>query len=173
MMNEERTLFDPPILLQTIKCDECGKNLFQISELYEKDVCIRCDGCGARFTIFAEKAGELLARTLAREQKRQDRLSLSELLEIRLHSFELQIGEKGDSAAVLFREYVEGLFSAVIESVDGVILRRLRTRLFQKIKDKGIGEGPVLLQDIEAAAAEALRRSGYELQVDDDEEIEN
>ncbi len=164
---------EKPIFTQTIRCDDCDESLFEIAEMYKEDVCIRCHECGAQFTIFVEKGGEAISRTLSEEQKRQDHISLSELLEIRLHAFEEQAGGYGPAAALLFENYIETLFDAVIESVDDAILKRLQVAFFHKIKDKGMSEGPALLLDIESAAVETLEHSGYELQIDGETETED
>ncbi len=162
---------EKPIFTQTIRCDDCDESLFEIAEMYKEDVCIRCHECGAQFTVFVEKGNEAISRILTQERVRGDRISLSELFEIRLHAFEVQIG-RGEGAALLFETYVETLYDAVIGSIDDIILKRLQTSFLCKIRDKGMNEGPALLLDIEEESGKALQRAGYELQ-NDESEIED
>ncbi len=161
-MNGERALSE--IFTQVIICDRCGESLFEVAEMYKKDISIRCHKCGQKFKIFAEKENEAITENLLQQGQvwNQDQLKLSELLEIRLHSFELQIGY-GEGAALLFETYVETLFDAVISSVDDAVLQKLQSLFFRKIRDKGMNEGPALIDDIETAAGEALRSADYEL----------
>ena len=159
MMNEEQ------IFMQTVRCD-CGKDLFKISEMYKENIVIRCDGCGARFTIFAEKGGEAVIRTLARGQ---DQKKLSALLTVRLRAFEEQAGTCREAAALLFQEYIESLYPAVLEGIDNAILQHLQTLFFSN-QDKSISDASALLLKIEEAAVETLERNGYELQVDGETE---
>lgn len=159
----EETLFT-----QTIKCPECGANGFSIGELNAEDIQIVCLKCSARFHLFGERAGELLARILGKERARQERLTLGELLEIKLHGFEHQIGERGESAALLFGQYVESLFDTVIETVDQEIIKRLKKRLLKAIKSRGMGEGgPALESEILKGGEWALRSAGYTLVEDE------
>ncbi len=167
-MNEEQTLSDTQIFTQLVHCDECDESLFQISEVFENDISIKCGECGARFTVYAEKADEVITKNLLQQgQARGDRSKLSELLEIRLHAFEDQIGH-GEGAVLFFETFIKSILAAVTESIDSDILEELRTLFFRRIKDSGMDEGQELfLLDVETAATRALERSDYE-QVDDE-----
>lgn len=167
MMNEES------VFTQVIRCDRCGKSLFEIAELYKKNICIKCGGCGATFMVYTEEDSEAAAGTTDGGQKERSHFELSELLEIRLHSFELQTGRRGEGAALLFENYVESLFDAVVEDTDNEILKRLQKLFFDKIRDAGMSEGLALLDDIEKVAAQTLRHSGYELIDEAGTEIED
>ena len=165
-MNEEPTLFT-----QTIKCPKCDTNGFSIAEVNVEKAKVTCKKCGDQFYLFGERAGELLARTLGREQARQDRLTTGELLETKLHSFEVQVGERGEAASLLFSEYIESLFDGVIQSIDETILKRLQKRFLNVIKSRGMGDGgPALEKEIEKHATWALRSAGYTLVEDDENE---
>ena len=157
--------------LQTVKCDDCKKDLFQVSQMYESDVIIVCAGCGAKFTLYMERADEAVTRTLTADQVKQDQSKLSELLSIRLRAFEDQAGEDRNTAAMLFQQYLEGLLPAVLDKIDGLILKHLQGQLFNN-KDKSISNGSALMLDIEEAASVTLENAGYELEVDDETETE-
>ena len=163
-MSEERALFT-----QRITCD-CGEDVFSISTLYVEDIVVECRKCGARFTIFGERAGELFAKTILRKEKaRRTRLTVGELLELKLHNFEMQLGAKGESAVMLFGQYVDGLFDAVVGSIDGQIIKRLRDRFVEVAKRRGVeASGPDLQREIIEAGESALENSGYTL-ADDNE----
>ncbi len=154
--------------LQTVRCDDCQKDLFKISQMYAADAVIVCESCGAQFTLFMERAADVVTRTLTADQAKKDRLKLSELLAIRLRSFETQTGMDRESAAMLFQTYLEGLLPAVLDEIDKSILRHLQGQFLEN-KDKSISNGSALLLEIETAAAATLESSGYELQVDVDE----
>ena len=160
----EETLFT-----QTVKCPGCNTDAFSICEANIEKARITCKKCGNQFFLFGQRAGELLARTLGKEKARQERLTLGELLEIKLHGFEMQAGERGETASLLFSEYIEGLFDGVIQSIDETILKRLQKRFLNVIKREGMGEGgPALEKEILRCGEWALRSAGYTL-VEDNE----
>jgi len=162
-MNEQPALFT-----QRITCD-CGEDVFLISTLYVEHVVIECRKCGAQFTIFGERADELFAKTiLKREKARRTQLTVGELLEIKLRNFEAQLGERGESAALLLGEYINSLFDAVVESVDELIINRLRDRFVEVAKKRGVeASGPDLQREIIEAGESALENSGYTLADDE------